>query len=94
MSEHRRHRRRNLDRDGKITYQGTGGSITIDCVVKDISDSGARLIVFTVSEIPAEFKLTVDGISDQDCLVKWSKWRTTGELAVEFVLPDTVSMAS
>jgi hypothetical protein len=94
MREKRRHRRRNLDRDGKITFEGADGATTIDCVVKDIFDSGARLIVYTVSEIPPEFKLTVDGFSDQDCLVKWSKWRTTGELAVEFVLPTSVSLAS
>ena len=94
MPEHRRHRRRNLERDGKIFFQGSDGTTTIDCVVKDISDSGARLIVFTVSKIPAEFKLTIDGIFDQDCLVKWSKWRTTGELAVEFVTPSSVSLAS
>lgn len=94
MAEQRGHRRRDLDRNGKISFPGATGLTTINCIVKDISVTGARLLVFTVSEMPAQFKLSVDGISDQDCRVKWSRWRTTGELAVEFVSSDNVSLAS
>lgn len=85
VGEQRRHRRRDLNRQGTISFRGEGGCVTIDCEVKDLSASGARLFVYGGSRIPAEFKLSVVGIYEQDCLVKWSEWRSTGELAVEFV---------
>ena len=83
MPKQRRHRRRDLNRNGTICFHGARGTTTVDCVVKDISPSGALLLAFTAVDIPEEFKLTVEGISDQDCLVKWREWRST-ELAVEF----------
>jgi len=94
VQEQRKHRRRALERAGKIRFDRGAGAAGIDCVVKDISATGARLLVCTAANIPAEFKLTVDGITDQDCLVRWSNWRSSGELAVEFVSPSTVSVAS
>ena len=94
MHEQRKHRRRALERAGKIRFDGGAGIAAIDCVVKDISATGARLLVCTAATIPAEFQLTVDGIVDQDCLIRWSTWRSSGELAVEFVRANTVIVAS
>ena len=85
MQEQRGYRRRDLDRNGTISFHGAKGSTTVDCVVKDISATGARVFVNTTSQLPTEFKLSVVGISNQDCVVKWSEWRSTGELAVKFV---------
>lgn len=94
MQEQRKHRRRALDRAGKIRFDKGAGTFAVDCIVKDISASGARLLVCTAANIPEALTLTVDGIVDQDCLVRWSRWRSSGELAVEFVWPNTVSLAS
>jgi hypothetical protein len=84
MLEQRRYRRRDLDKNGTISFHGSKGRITLDCVVKDISATGALLLAFTAIDIPEELKLTVEGIFDQDCLVKWREW-VSAELAVEFV---------
>lgn len=85
MENNRKYRRRVLDRAGKIRFDHGADVATVDCIVTDISATGARLMVYKVADIPSEFKLTVDGISDQECKVRWSNWRSSGELAVEFV---------
>ena len=87
MLERRRHRRRNLDRNGQICVLGANGGNTFDCVVKDISVSGAQLLV-SMAAIPASFKLGVEGLAGQDCLVRW---KSAGAVGVEFVSPLSAS---
>lgn len=86
MQELRRHRRRNLDRSGQIRVPGANGGITFECVVKDISISGAQLLVSTAFEIPEKFQLGVEGLTGQVCRVRW---RSAGALGVEFLPPLT-----
>lgn len=70
-----------MDRNGEVRYDEADGSTVVNCIVRDISADGAGLLVSTVSKFPSELTLTVDGIVDQDC---WVKWQSAGVLGVEF----------
>lgn len=55
----------------------------IDCTVRDLSDSGARLVVpSSTFGVPSEFKLAVGIAPPRACRVVR---RTLSEIAVEFV---------
>jgi two-component system response regulator len=61
----------------------SGRHVTISCVVRDISDSGARLQVPNGAGVPDTFELIVelDGV-EVHCVVVW---RLPNEVGVEFV---------
>lgn len=82
MEERRANPREELNRNGTISFHGKKGSTNVNCVVKDISAAGARLIVFTASKLPAEFELIVKGLLRESCIVRW---RGSGQVGVEFV---------
>ncbi|MGI9379577.1 MAG: PilZ domain-containing protein [Methyloligellaceae bacterium] len=75
-------RRRQL-KGGQISYQD--GHMTLDCMVRDLSDSGARIKVLGSVSPPDYFNLKVelDGIC-VDCEVVW---RAGPLLGVHFVQP-------
>jgi len=81
MVENRRQDRRRILK-GAIAVLPTGG--TIDCVVKDISDAGARLQVANVLSIPDHFELRVLGKPPVQVEVVWRKM---GLVGVRFVEP-------
>jgi hypothetical protein len=56
-----------------------------DCIIRNLSDSGAKLEVATVVGIPDRFDLLVEGHRPQQCRVAW---RALKEMGVEFVLPE------
>jgi hypothetical protein len=65
-------------KSGVIEFQGG----TIDCVVRNISDTGAALDVASPVGIPAEFNLLISGDSaQQHCRVVW---RTDKRIGVRF----------
>ena len=54
-----------------------GGGV-IDCVVKDISDTGARLQVVNALSVPERFELLIPGAKSVQVTVVWRKARMIG----------------
>jgi len=55
---------------------------TRDCIVRDISTTGARLTLISTADVPDRFDLTLGAArTKRACRVVW---RTTVELGVEF----------
>jgi len=80
LQDRRRLPRRFINRVAK--FQSGIGSLPRDCIVTDLSDSGARL--YSELEIPERFTLSLsgDGVDVRhECRVVW---RLGGELGVEF----------
>jgi hypothetical protein len=80
FAERRRLARRVINRTAQ--FCSDDGSLPRDCMVVDISDSGARL--YSEVEVPAAFTLAVseNGVNTRrDCRVVW---RVGGEFGVEF----------
>jgi hypothetical protein len=81
LKERRRHVRHTINRVAKI--QSAAGSLPRDCLVTDISESGARLYAEGIV-VPDSFVLVVTGTETirRDCRVSW---RLGNEIGVEFV---------
>ena len=79
MDERRRFSRTLMRRAGYIVF--SEASTGVDCVVRDISEGGAQLML-TVAGVPSEFKLALDGYPMRSCFVKW---RQPNRLGVEFL---------
>jgi hypothetical protein len=81
LKERRRHVRHTINRVAKI--QSAAGSLPRDCLVTDISESGARLYAEGIV-VPDSFVLVVTGTETirRDCRVLW---RLGNEIGVEFV---------
>lgn len=71
--------RRNTMIIATIVYNG--GVMRTDCVIRNLSDTGAKLEVPTVKAIPQSFELIVSGHRPQRCIVMW---RSLRELGVQF----------
>jgi hypothetical protein len=73
--------RRNTAIPAEIVFEG--GRARVDCIIRDLSDGGARLeIVGTpVSKIPATFDLIAPKHRPHPCRVAW---RTLREIGVAF----------
>jgi len=80
-TERRRvHRRRTL-KEGRIVFANQ--SMIFDCIIRDLSDYGARLKLETTMDIPDEFLLYVVHLRQR---VKAEvRWRTGDTLGVEFI---------
>ena len=63
-----------------IVYDG--GRMRLDCVIRNLSDGGAKLEFATVRGIPQSFDLLVPGHRPQHCRVAW---RALKELGVQFM---------
>lgn len=59
-----------------------GGRTRLDCVVRNLSDGGAKLEFATVRGIPQAFDLLIPGHRAQPCRVAW---RALKEMGVQFV---------
>jgi len=79
MSEEKRVRpRRRVLKDGRVLLPGS--RVTYDCVVRDVSESGARFRLQIDSiKLPAEFELVfvAEGIAHPSVL-KWQRRREAG----------------
>lgn len=73
--------RRRALKAGIISY--SQGNITFPCVVKDISDTGARIKTPGDQQVPDTFQLLIelDGLA-ADCEVVW---RNDGQVGVQFI---------
>jgi hypothetical protein len=78
--EHRLQPRRNTMIVATIVYEG--GRTRLDCVIRNLSDGGAKLEFATVRGIPPSFDLLVPGHRPHHCRVAW---RALKELGVQFV---------
>lgn len=57
------------------------GQTRVGCIIRNLSDEGAKLEVATVKDIPVSFDLIVPGHQPQHCRVAW---RALKELGVAF----------
>ena len=78
--ERRKAVRRRVYKGAKISFRGLRA--TIDCVVRDYSDSGARLGVESPVGIPDNFELIRADLPPVMCRVIWRK---TSQIGVAFI---------
>lgn len=69
--------RRRMLKTGVIAYSGR--HVTLQCVVRDYSESGARLVVEGSVEAPDTFELLIeiDGL-EVDCRIVWRRGKEVG----------------
>ena len=75
--------RRTTLKGGHIVFNG--GRSTIDCTVRNLSRSGAKLLVASLIGIPDTFDLLLPNTHRQPCRVAWRRGK---ELGVEFTQPQ------
>jgi hypothetical protein len=81
MDEHRHDRRSRVLLSGRIIVGDKAPKI--DCTVRDLSESGARLIVpSSTFGVPPEFRLAIGEATPRPCRVVR---RTLSEIGVEFI---------
>ncbi len=83
MNEQRDSRRQRVLKSGTIAFNGSG----IDCVVRNISATGAALEVESHSGIPPTFDLIISGKFSEHCHVLWRKDKRIGVIFVPEPLP-------
>jgi hypothetical protein len=66
----------------KATIVFASGKKRIDCIIRNLSDGGAKLEVASVKDVPPSFDLLVPGHRVQHCRVAW---RALRELGVQFM---------
>jgi PilZ domain-containing protein len=79
MSERRRYPRIRVQKDAKILI---GTFSVLDCVVRDLSGTGARIEMCDAANLPEAVDVTFDGgHTFRPCRVRW---RSPNETGVEF----------
>ena len=79
MSERRRFPRIRVQKDAKILV---GTFSVLDCVVRDLSGTGARIEIRNAAELPDAVDVTFDGgRTFRPCRLRW---RSPNETGVEF----------
>lgn len=80
-SGHRQDVRKRTFLRGRIEYNG--GAASMDCIIRDMSESGARLELSETSALPEVFDLY---IANKDATFRSSMcWRRGGEVGINFV---------
>ena len=80
MQERRRLARSRVIKGAKLVV---GTSSVVDCVVRNLTNTGARIVVSNTAELPENLVLTFDGgRSLRPCRLVWRRLDETG---VEFV---------
>ncbi|ODT47559.1 PilZ domain-containing protein [Devosia sp. 63-57] len=79
MEERSRATRHRTLKGGKIVFNN--GFSTINCTMRNFSETGAKLVVTSVVGIPDNFELTMDDGRHFSCAIVW---RTATELGVAF----------
>jgi hypothetical protein len=80
VERRRKRSRRRVLKGAQITFAHR--TAAIDCVVRDLSDGGACLKVFSPIGIPDTFELRLDSASVRCCRVIWRK---ASQIGVEFI---------
>lgn len=85
MKNRRRLVRRRVVKGGQLSYDK--GAHTVECLIRDLSESGGRIQVANPSDVPAELVLHFDdGEAPRPCLVRW---RGSNALGIEFTDADS-----
>ncbi|ODT13897.1 MAG: hypothetical protein ABS35_36510 [Kaistia sp. SCN 65-12] len=79
MEERRKAPRIKSLKGGRIIY--LNGSATRDCAIRNLSASGAKLILDNIVGIPDQFNLQFEDGTQRHCTIRWKK---LSELGVEF----------
>ena len=78
MNEHRNSPRQRTYKGGSISY---ASAPAIDCIIRNLSDTGACLEVSNAVDIPDSFKLIIKPeILTRSCEVVWRTARRVGVL--------------
>jgi len=77
MTNRRRLVRHRVVKPGLLAYDQ--GAQTVECLIRDLSERGARIQVANAEELPAELALSFDdGGAPRPCLVRWRKNNAIG----------------
>jgi len=68
--------RRNTTLPATIVFNG--GRASLPCVVRNVSESGAKLQVSSVAGVPNSFDLLVEGHRPQSCRIVWRSLKEIG----------------
>lgn len=79
MEDKRQTIRHRVLKGGHVVFND--GRSTISCIVREMSEAGAKLRFETVIGVPDKFVLVVHDGSRHACV---ARWRTANELGVEF----------
>jgi PilZ domain-containing protein len=79
MPESRNYPRMRVLKGAKIIL---GTSSVLDCVVRDLTNGGARVKIPNAVDLPEEFAITFDG--GRTCRPCRVAWRTLNETGLEF----------
>jgi hypothetical protein len=79
LRERRLSPRRNTRIAAKVVYNGGRGQIP--CVIRDLSEGGAKIEVQSVRDVPPTIDLIVPGARPHSCRVVW---RALKEIGVAF----------
>ncbi len=83
MSDYRKHPRMRVLKGAKIVL---GASSVLDCVVRDLTNVGARVKIPSTVNLPEDVAITFDG--GRTCRRCRVAWRTLNETGLEFSDPD------
>lgn len=80
MQDRRKFVRHRTLKSGRLAYDE--GSRTTECLIRDLSEGGARIQVADIRRIPSELVLSFgDGSRSRSCFVRW---RRGDALGIEF----------
>jgi hypothetical protein len=68
--------RRNASIQARIVFDG--GRAAKDCVIRNVSESGAKLELASVAGVPDTFDLLIPGHAPQPCRVAWRALKEMG----------------
>lgn len=90
MSEHRREARQRVFLKGRIVFNN--GSSSFDCLVRDMSSAGARLVMSDATTLPEAFDLY---IPQKDRTYRAIlRWRREDGIGVTFEQPASAAPAA
>lgn len=88
MVERRKYPRTRVLKGAKIVL---GATSVLNCVVRDLTNGGARVRITNAANLPAEVAITLDG--GRTCRPCQVAWRTLGETGLQFTAPSHQSAA-
>ena len=85
MPERRQSLRKARSREGRIGY---AGKYRLQCLILNMSPTGAKLVLKSSAELPAEFFLSISRKGEENHYWAQTKWRRGTVLGVTFsVMP-------
>ena len=88
MAERRKYPRTRVLKGAKIVL---GATSVLDCLVRDLTNGGARVRISNAASLPEEIAITLDG--GRTCRSCQVAWRTLNETGLQFTDPSHPSAA-